>query len=172
MTAEDQRGITAAMAAAGVSMKGPAGELAANRVLVAEAVAFARAHPLRELLLIPKRCFHLFRGDHVWQVWYGPGKPAFMPSETDRRLLRRFGNAYYFVVGALALVGWLVRGWPADDGWRLFDVLVLLCIVTFSLTLGDPRYHQVLIPPACVMAAVAILRLSGREARADAAAPA
>lgn len=162
MTGEDQRGIAAVMQAKGLSLWGPANELAANRVLVAEAVAFAKSDPLRELRLIPKRFYHLFRGDHVWEVWYGAGKPRVLPSTDDRRRLRRFGNGYYFAVGILALIGWWLRGWPTRPEWRLFDGLVLLCIATFSLTLGDPRYHQVLIPPACVMAALTVLRLTGR----------
>jgi hypothetical protein len=160
MTEEIQRGIQAAMTSAGVSLSGPAGELAVNRVLVAQAVSFAVTHPLRELALIPARFFHLFRGDHVWEAWYGPGTPRFMPSNLDRRRLSRIGNAYYLVVGILALAGWFVRGRPSMPPWRLFDGFMLLCIATFSLTLGDPRYHHVLIPPACLMAAVALLRLT------------
>lgn len=171
MTVEDQRGIEAVMAAAGVSVSGPAGELATNRVLVGEAVAFARAHPLQELKLLPARFYHLFRGDHVWEVWYGPERPKFMPSEPERRRLSRLANAYYLAVGVLALVGWYVRGLPRTAAWRLFDGLIVLCIATFSLTLGEPRYHHVLMPPACVMAAVGLLHLAaGRNSR-DVGAP-
>jgi len=164
MTAADQRGIEAAMAAAGASLRTPAAELAANRLLVGQAVAFARTHPLRELALLPARCFHLFRGDRVWQVWYGPGRPRFLPTDADGRLLGRIGDAYYLVVGLLALAGWVVRGWPAAPAWRLFDGVVLLSVATFSATLGDPRYHFVLLPFACLMAAVALTRIAGRGA--------
>jgi hypothetical protein len=126
-------------------------------VLVGEAVAFALANPRRELELIPRRLYHLFRGDHIWEAWYPPGTPRALPSPAARRALSRIGNVYYLAIGVLALAGWLVRGLPRSPAWRLLDAFVLLSITTFSLTLGDPRYHFVLMPLACLMAAIAVV---------------
>lgn len=145
----------------------PAGELATDRILRRQAFAFMRAHPLRELVLTPARTYHLFRGDHVWQEWYGPGTPRVLPSA--RRALGVAGNVYYLLAGCLALAGFALRGGATAAGWRVVDVWMLTWIAIFTAIYGDPRFHHVLIPPACILAAVTIVRTMGiREPPDDA----
>lgn len=140
----------------------PAGELATDRLLRGQAVAFLRDHPLRELALTPARAYHLFRGDHVWQAWYGPGTPRVLPSPAARRTLGIVGNVYYLIVGCLAVVG-LVRRGGAVAGWRVVDVWMLMWIAIFTAIYGDPRFHHLLVPPACILAAAALERWWGGQ---------
>lgn len=152
--------MTEAIAAASLPPT-PEGEIATDRLLRRQAFAFMLAHPLRELALTPARTYHLFRGDHVWQEWYEPGTPRVLPSPAARHALGVAGNAYYLLVGCLALAGLWLRGGPTAVGWRVVDVWMLTWIAIFSAIYGDPRFHQVLIPPACLLAAVTLARLTG-----------
>jgi 4-amino-4-deoxy-L-arabinose transferase-like glycosyltransferase len=152
--------MTEAIAAANLPPT-PEGEIATDRLLRRQAFDFMRSHPLRELALTPARMYHLFRGDHVWQEWYGPGTPRVLPSPAARRTLGVAGNVYYLLVGCLALAGLRLRGGSAAAGWRVVDVWMLTWIAIFTAIYGDPRFHQVLLPPACILAAVTIARLTG-----------
>ncbi len=143
----------------------PAGDLASDRMFRDDALAFAVAHPLRELVLVPARAYHLFRGDHVWQAWYHPGTPRVASSDAARRLLGRVGDGYYLVVGILAVAGWFVRRPSRAAAWRLLDVACAVWIGIFALIYGDPRFHLVLMPIACLLAATA-LAPDAREPRA------
>jgi 4-amino-4-deoxy-L-arabinose transferase-like glycosyltransferase len=149
------------VSATGLDATGPAGELAVNRLLLRDALAFAATHPGRELFLAPARTYHLFRGDHVWQAWYDRGTPRFLPTDTARRFLGGAGNVYYLVVGVLALAGWIVRPQQTAAGWRALGTLGFVWIAIFTAIYGDPRFHHVLVPPACILAAVTIVRLTG-----------
>ena len=174
MRVELQRAMAASMTAAGVTPAGPAGELATNRLLLREAIAFAVAHPGREVGLTAARVYHLFRGDHVWQSWYGPGTPRPLPSASARTWLGRFGDAYYLAVGFLALAGWLAREPEPAAGWRFVDLAMGIWIAVFALVYGDPRFHQVLLPFACVLASSGLVGAAdhrqGRELGATRAA--
>ncbi len=127
----------------------------------AQAIAYARTHPLREVALTPLRAYHLFRGDHVWQRWYDPGTPRAMPGA--RGLLGVVGNVYYAAVFALAIVGFAGRRAAPAASWRFVDVLVTMWIALFAVVYGDPRFHQVLAPFACVLAAVTIVTTWNRH---------
>lgn len=157
------RAMETRMVTAGVAMDRPAGELATNRLLTRDALAFAVAHPLRELALVPARAYHLFRGDHVWQSWYQPGTPRFMASDGARRLLGRVSDLYYAVVGLLALAGWRLRPRTAARCWRFLGLMMFTWVAIFLVIYGDPRFHAALVPPACLLAAVAVTRLAGRR---------
>jgi hypothetical protein len=148
----------------GLTYPSPADELAVDRLLRGQALRFAATHPGRELALTPLRAYYLFRGDHVWEEWYQPGTPRVLPSPAARRTLAAIGNLYYGAVLVLALVGLIVRPAEPAAGWRVLDVLMLVWIAIFTLIYGDPRFHHVLMPPACVLAAVALVRVAGGSA--------
>jgi 4-amino-4-deoxy-L-arabinose transferase-like glycosyltransferase len=156
-----QRAMEARMAEAGVAMNGPTGEIATNRLLRRDALRFAIANPLRELALVPARAYHLFRGDHVWQSWYSPGTPRLLASEQARRRLGRLGDLYYAAIGGLAVAGWWLRPRATARGWRVLGLLMVAWVAIFLLIYGDPRFHSALVPPACLLAAVALTRLGG-----------
>ncbi len=161
MNDDVQRAMQEVLARSGPRIFDPAGELAVDRLLRRDAVAWAVANPGRELALVPRRVFNLFRGDHVWQTWYDPGTPKLLPSETARATLGRVGNLYYAAVLALALAGLVLRS--RAQAWRVVDVLVVLWIGLFAIIYGDPRFHHLLMPPACVLAAVTLMRLAGAD---------
>ncbi len=144
------------LTAAGLTPIDPAHELAGNRMLLREALAFAAAHPGRELRLTGARVYHLFRGDHVWQSWYEPGTPKLLPSPAARRWLGRLGDAYYLAIGLLAVVGWWRRRRARVLGWRLLEVAALVWVGMYACIYGDPRFHHVLMPMACLLAAAAL----------------
>ncbi len=172
MSHEIQRMMHAEISAAAIPIT-PAGELATDRLLRGQALAFMAAHPWRELTLTPARTYHLFRGDHVWQAWYGPGTPRFLPSPAARRALGIMGNVYYALVGCLAVAGLALRR-PIDgngSGWRILDAWMLMWIAVFTAIYGDPRFHHVLVPPACILAAVTLVRLAGGRAAPAGVAP-
>jgi 4-amino-4-deoxy-L-arabinose transferase-like glycosyltransferase len=155
-----QAAMQQAILAAGV-VPDAAGEVAVDRLLRRQALAFALAHPARELVLTPLRTYHLFRGDHVWQSWYDPGTPRVLPSAEAHRLLGAAGNLYYAVVGVLAVAGLFLRRPEPAASWRILDVLIVVWIALFTAIYGDPRFHHVLIPFACILAAVAVLAAAG-----------
>ena len=164
MTTDIQAAMQRRMAAGGLTPATPADELAVDRGLRADAVAFALAHPARELVLTPLRTYHLFRGDHVWQAWYGPGTPRIAPSERARRILGLACNLAYAALGALALVGWLRRPPATRSAWRPVVAFGVVWVAIFTAIYGDPRFHHVLIPIACILAAIAIVRPAGTTA--------
>jgi hypothetical protein len=134
-----------------------------------QALRFAAEQPSRELALVPARVYHLFRGDHVWQAWYPPGTPRFLPSESARRTLGRIGDAYYAIVAVLALIGCAAAGTRDHAGWRLLKITLATWIAVFAAVYGDPRFHHVLVPPACLLAAASIATWSGARGEVDAA---
>ncbi|MCC6847885.1 MAG: sulfatase-like hydrolase/transferase [Deltaproteobacteria bacterium] len=161
MTQTIQDAMARAIERSGVAPTTPSGELAVDRVLRGQAIAFALAHPGRELALTPRRAWHLFRGDHVWQAWYGPGTPRGASSAAARRLLARGGNAAYAALGALAVAGWFLRPRERRPAWRPVTAFVVVWIALFSAIYGDPRFHHVLIPIACLLAAHGLLAVHG-----------
>ena len=60
----------------------------------------------------------------------------------------------------------------APTGWRIVDVWMLTWIALFTAIYGDPRFHHVLVPPACILAAVTLVRLARGRAYDDGAATA
>jgi 4-amino-4-deoxy-L-arabinose transferase-like glycosyltransferase len=168
MTVEHHQTMQRRMIEAGLGPTDPARELAGNRLLLRDALAWAAAHPGREVGLVAARIYHLFRGDHVWQSWYGPGTPRPFPSAAARTWLGRLGDAYYLVVGLAAVAGWLRLRRGHSSGWRVLELSAFVWIGMYALIYGDPRFHHVLIPIACLLAASALVPAE----REDAAAPA
>jgi hypothetical protein len=168
MKPEHQRAMLRRMVERDLGPADPARELAGNRLLLRDALTWAVAHPGREIGLTAARVYHLFRGDHVWQSWYGPGTPRPFPSAAERMWLGRLGDAYYLVVGLAAVVGWLRLRRGRSSGWRVLELAALVWVGMYALIYGDPRFHHVLIPIACLLAAAALVPTE----REDAAAPA
>lgn len=167
MTMSIQLAMEKVLAAEGPTPFDPYGEVAVNRLLARQAVRFAAANPGRELVLTPARTYHLFRGDHVWQAWYDPGTPRFAPSEPARTLLGRIGNGYYLVVCLLAVAGWFLRRSQPSHGWRLIGSTIVIWTGIFTVIYGDPRFHHVLMPLACLLAAVTITHQAEARGRRD-----
>ncbi len=168
MKVEHQQAMQRRMIENGLGPTDPARELAGNRLLLRDALEWAAAHPGREIGLTAARVYHLFRGDHVWQSWYGPGTPRPFPSTTARTWLGRLGDAYYLVVGVVAVVGWLRLRRGHSSGWRVLELSALVWVGMYALIYGDPRFHHVLIPIACLLAASALAPTEREDAPAPA----
>jgi hypothetical protein len=142
----------------------PEREIAESRFETKRAVAYAWDHPLRELSLIPRRIFHLYKHDHAALPWATPSpepgrkKPPIFGPRRDRAL-SLFADGAFYAVLALALAGAprsIARRRPAALVLPLAVVYVtLLHGVLFA---GDPRFHAPLVPVLAILAASVLLR--------------
>ena len=133
----------------------PEREVVVYRAHVRKAVSWAVRHPWEELQLIPKRLYHLYRGDASGVQWI-QSRPVLGQEKFE--WFQTISNAYYYVLG-----GWVILGVAA--WWNLRDprrLLLILTAVYFSFMfgvvfVGDPRYHFGLMPTAAVLAAPAVV---------------
>jgi 4-amino-4-deoxy-L-arabinose transferase-like glycosyltransferase len=133
-----------------------------------EGLRYAAHHPLREVSLSAKKVWWLYyRDDEALRWTDGHGERHVMPDGV-RSALAALSNAYYWLLGALALLG-LRRWFSARDPARVLLVAVVaywtLVHVAFF---ADPRFHAPVMPVLCVWAACgvdAIASLVRRESR-------
>ena len=144
------------------SAPSPAAEIRVNRRYLRDAIAWATSHPRRELELVPRRIYHLWRGDHVWSSWYQYGSVDVLGPRL-RTWLERASNAYFAVVLVAALAA-VAIGVPAPrPALRVLHVIVACWIGFFALVYGDPRFHVPLLP---LLIVIAIVQLRGATSRA------
>jgi hypothetical protein len=152
----------------------PEREIAEWRFETRRALAWAWNHPQRELSLIPRRIYHLYRHDHAALAWVTPdldfGKmkpggtspgqrkaPIFDPRRD--RALALLADVPFYAVLALALVG----GRRAFSRRRPAALILPLSAIYITLLhgvlfAGDPRFHAPLLPVLAILAASALLR--------------
>jgi 4-amino-4-deoxy-L-arabinose transferase-like glycosyltransferase len=135
-------------------------EVDLDRRMTRAALDFARQNPGRELGLVPRKVFHLFRGDHEWIEFYGPRSPVPPRLAT---MLGRLSNLYYGGVLLLGAVGW-IAWWRSPRADRRVVQLIVVCwVAVFALIYGSPRFHHPLMPLFCVMAAHVLAGGAARE---------
>jgi 4-amino-4-deoxy-L-arabinose transferase-like glycosyltransferase len=155
----------------------PEREIAEWRFEVRRALAYAWHNPRRELRLIPRRLYHLYKHDHAALPWVTPkpepGRkklPIFGPRSD--RALSLLADGAFFTVLALALAG----------AWRSFArrrpaALVLPLSVAYVTLLhgvlfaGDPRFHAALLPAFSILAASALLRADPGDPKGETRVP-
>jgi len=133
----------------------PEREVAVYRAHIRKAVAWAVRHPWDEITLVPRKLYHLYRGDASAVQWIQT-RPVMGQERVD--WFTTVSNGYYYAVG-----GWILLSLPA--WWRLRDpkrLLLILTVLYFSLIfgmafVGDPRYHFALVPAAVVLASPALV---------------
>lgn len=155
----------------------PEREIAEWRFEVRRALAYAWHYPRRELTLMPRRLYHLYKHDHAALPWMTPKpepgrkKPPIFGPRSDRAL-SLLADAAFFAVLALAVAGaWrsFARHRPAALVLPLSVAYVtLLHVVLFA---GDPRFHAALLPAFSILAASALLCADPGEPRGDTRAP-
>ncbi len=139
----------------------PRFETQRNSVETQRALSWIVHHPSQQIRLIGSRFYWEFQGDHdALGAVQSYGSDPFIPIDTARAL-GNIADAYFYVVGALALVGVpaLLRG---GDRRRLLlflsIVAVIIAVVPFF---GDPRFHvpiNVLMPVPAALVIVAVGR--------------
>ena len=133
----------------------PEREVAVYRAHIRKAVAWAVRNPWKEITLVPRKLYHLYRGDSSAVQWIET-RPVMGQEQVD--WFTTASNGYYYVVG-----GWILLSLPA--WWYLRDprrLLLMLTVLYFSLIfgavfVGDPRYHFALVPAAVVLASPALV---------------
>lgn len=138
----------------------PEREVRINNTATRESIEYAVTHPLRELELIPRRFYYLYRSDETAVTWLQSNRPSL--DEVDEERFITLTNAYYF-----AILGWALLGLPLwfslRDGRRL---LLLLSVLYYTalyclLFVGHERYHFPIMPVVSLMAAVTWVALLG-----------
>lgn len=126
-------------------------ELQSNKEGARLAREWALSHKLRELELIPRRMYQLFRSDESGVTWIQSNKPWFGAEGADK-LIRLSSFAFYGLL-ALALAG-LPLWWRARDTkrWAVLALVPFYMLVFGALFIGDPRYHYALYIPIAVFA--------------------
>ncbi len=123
------------------------------------AIKWAIHHPLDEARLVVRRAYYGYRDDHdSLDDLAGPaGK---FPPSWLRKPLGSLADVYYWLVGALALAGFVDF---RRDPRRLFVLLTAASIAVVPLLLyGLPRFHVPLLPFLALGAAVTVDKLVER----------
>jgi len=146
-------------------MTNPEKEVAEMRAGVQAALRFMAEHPVRELLLVPRRWLHLYRHGHAGLEWAraGPGGRGAVLSPGADRVLAAVSDALFFALLALAALG-LPR---ALRGRRAAALALPFAVASFMLLhgvlfVGNPRYHAPLLPVLSLLAACGAERLARR----------
>jgi 4-amino-4-deoxy-L-arabinose transferase-like glycosyltransferase len=141
-------------------------EIDRNNHALRQGLKFAAGHPVDEARLLFWRGFYMLKSDHdgvdAVESRGAPPPFSFIP-ERPRAVLVTLGDAWFFVVGALALFALpaFVRG---RDGRRWLFLLAGVGLLLVPLELfGIPRYKVPVEPFLALGAAVTVARLTVRR---------
>lgn len=112
-------------------------------------------HKLKELDLVGRRMWQLFRTDEAGVSWLQSNKPWFSPENRDR--LINLSTAYFWGLVAIALASAPVW-WRGRDARRLvvFAIIPYYLLIFGVLFVGDPRYHYAMYMPLAVFGGAGI----------------
>ncbi|HEY7269674.1 MAG TPA: glycosyltransferase family 39 protein [Dehalococcoidia bacterium] len=134
-------------------------ELAWNREGFREGVRYMLGHPVDEVRLSVQKVLHLYKDDSDAIRWNeeNGGAPIFQDSE--RRELRLLFDGYFYVVLALAILGFAI-GIVRRQRWTgpIASALVLWTLV-HVLFFGEPRLHIPVLPFLAIVALVPLVEL-------------
>jgi hypothetical protein len=129
-----------------------------NRRGTERALAYAREHPVREAELHSRKVWHLVAHDHEGvDAVESYGADPFLPDGL-RTLLRIGADAFYYLVGTLALVGAGWAAWRGDSRTRLVLGWAVTLLVVPLIFFGGARFHLPALPFVAVFASLAIDR--------------
>ncbi len=142
----------------------PDREIAEWRFEMQRAFDYARTHPGRELMLIPRRLVNLYAHDHAALPWLTPKpapgrkKAAIFGPRRDRALAFAADWSFYaiFALALIAIPRTLSRQRPA--AWILPGSLAYVTLLHGVLFAGDPRFHAPVAPLLALLAAATLLR--------------
>ena len=120
---------------------------------------------MRELSLLGRKAFFLVAHDHEGvDAIESYGADPFL-GDTARSLLRVLADAFYYLVGAAALIGAAWTAWKGDGPTRLVLGWAVTLLVVPLVFFGGSRFHLPALPFAAVFAAIAVDRFVRRRAR-------
>ncbi len=129
-----------------------------NRRGTERAIAYARAHPVREVELLARKTFHLLVHDHEGvDAVESYGADPFL-GDTTRTVLRVLADGWYYLVGAVAIVGAIAAAWRGDSRARLVLAWAITLLVVPLVFFGGARFHLPALPFVALFAAVAVDR--------------
>jgi hypothetical protein len=126
-------------------------ELEANRDGMSEAWDWAKDHKLKELELVGRRMYLLFKTDESAVTWINSNKEWWGRENTDK-LVQLCTFAFYGLV-AVALFS-MPTWWRWRDArmWAVFGIVPFYMLMFGVLFIGDPRYHYAIYIPLAVFA--------------------
>lgn len=142
-------------------------ELKANRDGTRLAREYAWDNKLRELELVGRRMFLLFRNDESGVTWIQSNK-IWWDEENANKLIALSTFAFWGFIGiALASLPLWWR-WSDPRRWAVFGIVPYYMIVFGVLFIGDPRYHYALYLPIAIFSGVgfaALMRMTAANWR-------
>ncbi len=130
-------------------------EVRSNREASRQAREWAWDHKLKEMDLVGRRMWQLFRSDEAGVSWLQSNKPWFSPANRDR--LINLSTAYFWGLTAIALASAPVW-WRGRDARRLvvFAIIPYYLLIFGVLFVGDPRYHYAMYLPLALFGGAGI----------------
>ena len=142
-----------------------------NRQGTARALTYAREHPAREVTLLARKAFHLVAHDHEGvDAVESYGADPFL-DDTARSILRFVADAFYYLVGALAVGGAAWVAWRGDSRSRLVLAWATTLLAVPLIFFGGSRFHLPALPFAAMFAAITVEAVRRRIRPAATAAP-
>ncbi len=133
-------------------------ELQANKDGTRLAREWAWDHKLKELELVGRRMYLLFRSDESGVTWIDSNQEYFDVENSDK--LIRLSSFTFFGLIAFALAS-IPLWWKLRDTkrWAVFGIVPYYMIIFGVLFIGDPRYHYALYVPITIFAGVGLAAL-------------
>ncbi len=132
-------------------------DLAVDRRLREAALRYIAENPGRELELIPRKLWLMFRGDRVWSEWYVPSNESRVQAAGIERL-GRVSNLFYWALMLAAAPGFVAA--LVSRGPRIVLPALVVFWTAFFVVIfyGSQRFHFPLMPLVAVLAAQAVGR--------------
>ncbi len=143
-------------------------EVRRNNDNIKTAVTYALEHPGREVELLFKKAFWLWRQDHdgLWAI-ESYGDDLFLEPGV-RSGLSRLADIFFFVTISFGVVGLVGLARPLESR-RLFFLLSLLALAAVPLVFfGDARFHVPVMPLLVIPAAWTVTQVPGFLQRLEA----
>jgi len=130
-------------------------EVRSNKAASRQAREWAFDHKVKELDLVGRRMWQLFRSDEAGVTWLQSNNPWFSPKNRDR--LIHESTAYFWGLAAIAVAS-APLWWRRRDARRLvvFAVVPYYMLIFGVLFVGDPRYHYAMYMPLAVFGGAGI----------------
>ncbi|MEX2237476.1 MAG: glycosyltransferase family 39 protein [Dehalococcoidia bacterium] len=147
-----------------------ADEVERDRKALEESLEFTQEDPLQALSLLPLKFNCTWREDAI-SVYWNSFDQEDTPGRIPRAMFSFASNWAYYGLLFLAFLG-IPAWWLRKPGHLLLPLLVGFTAIYYTLVLGDPRYHEPLLPFFAIWAACGILFVprwlrSARERPAD-----
>jgi hypothetical protein len=144
-------------------------EVRRNRVNTEQALAYMANNPLKEAQLVVLRTFRMFQDDHTGLEEVEANGAVSFGDEHSGGPLAHLADAFFYAVGALAIVGVVLerrRLWATPQRVLVLATALALLIIPIGLW-GNRRFHVPLLPFMAMAAAVGLGAVTNRSRRGD-----